>query len=90
MMSEELLLNLSRQAVMLGLQVAGPMLLLGLIAGLSVSVLQAVTQIQEASLSFIPKILAVALALLLFMPWMIQKLVQFSTVLFSDFRVFIR
>jgi len=89
-MSEELLINLSREAVMLGLQVAGPMLLLGLIAGVTVSVLQAVTQIQEATLSFIPKILAVALALMLFMPWMIQKLVEFTTVLLGDFRMFIR
>ncbi len=89
-MSEELLINLGRDALMVGIQVAGPMLLMGLVAGLTVSVLQAVTQIQEATLSFVPKILAVALALLLFMPWMIQKMVRFATVLFGDFSVFIQ
>jgi len=87
---EQLLINLGRDALLVGVQVAGPMLVLGLVAGLTVSVLQAVTQIQEATLSFIPKILAVALALLLFMPWMLQKLVRFSTALMGDFRVYIQ
>ena len=89
-MSEQMLINLGRDALWTALQVAGPMLLCGLIAGLTVSVLQAVTQIQEASLSFIPKILGVSVALLIFMPWMIQKLTRFTTVLFGDFNAFIR
>lgn len=88
-MNEEVLINLGRDALMVTLQVAGPMLLLGLIAGVAVSVLQAVTQIQEATLSFVPKILGVALGLLIFMPWMIQKLVWFTTLLLGDFRHFI-
>ncbi|MCK4546023.1 MAG: flagellar biosynthesis protein FliQ [Candidatus Eisenbacteria sp.] len=89
-MSEEMLIRIGQNAVMVALEVGGPLLLLGLVAGVTVSVLQAVTQIQEATLSFIPKILAVALAFLLFTPWMIQKLVQFTTFLFGDFRVFIQ
>ena len=89
-MSEQMLINLGRDALWTALQVAGPMLLFGLVAGLTVSVLQAVTQIQEASLSFIPKILGVSVALLIFMPWMIQKLTRFTTVLFGDFNAFIR
>ena len=89
-MSEEMLINLGRDAMLVALQVGLPMLLCGLVAGLGVSVLQAVTQIQEASLSFLPKIIGVALALLVFMPWMIQKLTTFTLYLFSDFRMFIR
>lgn len=89
-MTEEMLIQLGRDALLVSLQVAGPLLAVGLIMGLAVSVLQAVTQIQEATLSFIPKILGVALAFLLFMPWMIQKLVRFTTFLLGDFRMFIR
>jgi flagellar biosynthetic protein FliQ len=89
-MNEEMLINIGREALMVALQVGGPLLLLGLIAGLTISILQAVTQIQEATLSFIPKILGVALAFLIFMPWMIQKLVRFTTFLLGDFRVFIQ
>jgi flagellar biosynthetic protein FliQ len=89
-MNEQMLINVGREALMVSLQVGGPLLLLGLIAGLTVSILQAVTQIQEATLSFIPKILGVALAFLIFMPWMIQKLVRFTTYLLGDFRLFIQ
>ncbi|MBN1826853.1 MAG: flagellar biosynthesis protein FliQ [Candidatus Eisenbacteria bacterium] len=89
-MSEQMLIGLGREALWTALQVAGPMLFCGLVAGLAMSVLQAVTQIQEASLSFIPKILGVSVALLIFMPWMIQKLMRFTTTLFGDFQSFIR
>ena len=64
---------------MLSLLVSAPMLLLGLIVGLAISILQAVTQVHEMTLTFIPKILAVAVALLLFLPWIITQLVDFTT-----------
>ena len=89
-MNEDMLLQLGRQTMLTTMQVAAPMLLFGLVAGVTVSLLQAVTQIQEATLSFIPKILGVAVALLLFMPWMLQKLIHFTTFLFGDFRFFIQ
>ena len=89
-MTEETLLMLGRQSMWITLQLAGPMLLFGLVAGVTISILQAVTQIQEATLSFIPKILGVGAALLLFMPWMIQKIVHFTTFVLGDFRYFIR
>ncbi len=89
-MSEELLLQIGRNAVWTALQVSAPMLLIGLLAGLAVSLLQAVTQIQEATLSFIPKIVGVALAFLVFMPWMIHKVVAFTLLLLGDFRGFIQ
>lgn len=89
-MSEEVLINLGREAVLLVIQVAGPLLMCGLVAGLTISILQAVTQVQEATLSFIPKIVGVAVAFVFFLPWIIQKLVRFTTVLFSDFDAFIQ
>ena len=89
-MTEEILINLGREAVLVVIQVAGPLLLFGLVAGLTISIIQAVTQIQEATLSFIPKILGVAVAFVIFLPWIIQKLVAFTTFLLGDFRVFIQ
>ncbi len=74
---------LFQQAIFLALTVAGPMLIFGLIAGLLVSIFQAVTQVHEMTLTFIPKILAVVLSLFLFLPWMVNQLLDFSTNLFG-------
>ena len=63
---------------MLTLLIAGPMLAFGLVIGLVVSIFQAVTQIQEMTLTFVPKIIGIALALLIFLPWMINKLTDFT------------
>ena len=65
-------------------QLAGPVLAVALVAGILVSVFQAVTQVQEMTMTFIPKIVAAALALLLFGPWMLQSLVDFTARLFND------
>jgi flagellar biosynthetic protein FliQ len=70
---------LFQQAVMLALTLAGPMLLFGLVAGLVVSIFQAVTQVHEMTLTFIPKILAVVLSLFLFLPWMVNRLIDFTS-----------
>ncbi|MBD3334571.1 MAG: flagellar biosynthesis protein FliQ [Candidatus Eisenbacteria bacterium] len=76
--------ELFQRTLWLGLLVAAPMLLFGLVTGLLVSILQAVTQVQELTLTFIPKILAVALALILFLPWMVHKLVDYTVALFNS------
>jgi len=83
-MTTQFVLGLGRDAVMLTLMVAAPMLGFGLAIGLVVSVFQAATQIQEMTLTFIPKIVAVALALLFFLPWIITKLVTYTTELFNS------
>ena len=70
---------LFQQAIMLALTLAGPMLLFGLVTGLLVSIFQAVTQVHEMTLTFIPKILAVVLSLFLFLPWIVNKMIDFST-----------
>ncbi len=69
---------------MLTLMVSAPMLAFGLIVGLIISLLQAVTQVHEMTLTFIPKIVAVATALLIFLPWMINLIVDFTTRLFES------
>ena len=74
-------IQLFQQALMLALMLAAPMLLFGLVAGLIVSIFQAVTQVHEMTLTFIPKILAVVLSLFLFLPWMTSKIVDYTTAL---------
>ena len=69
---------------MLTLLVASPMLVLGLLVGVTISILQAVTQIQEMTLTFVPKIVAVAVGFLVFFPWILAKVVAFATRLFSS------
>ncbi len=83
-MSHTLIVDLARNAIMLALLVAGPMLVVALLVGLTVSVLQAVTQIQEQTLAFVPKLIGVSVVFLLALPWMIQILVKYTTELFRS------
>ncbi len=83
-MSHVLIVDLARNAVMLALIVAGPLLLVALGVGLVISVVQAVTQIQEQTLSFVPKLLAVSAVFLLALPWMLQMLVKYTVELFRS------
>ena len=77
-------LQMSNYGIQTALSVAAPILLLGLVAGLAVSIFQAATQISDASLAFIPKILATVGGLIFFGPWMISKLATFSTFIFNQ------
>jgi flagellar biosynthesis protein FliQ len=86
----EAVIGIGRSALELTLSLAGPVLLFGLVAGLSVSVFQAMTQINEITLTFIPKILATAAALVLFGPWMLARLVTFTTTLFTSLPGYVR
>jgi flagellar biosynthetic protein FliQ len=76
-------LSLGREAIVVALLVCGPALLLGLITGLVISIFQAVTQIQEPTLTFIPKIVVVAIAILLFGPFMLAMLTDFMQRVFN-------
>jgi flagellar biosynthetic protein FliQ len=78
MMSPEYVVGFAKQALETTLLISSPMLGFGLVIGLVVSVFQAVTSIQEMTLTFIPKILAVFLALIIFSPWMLRYLVDFT------------
>ena len=69
---------------MLALLIAGPMLIVALLVGLTVSILQAVTQIQEQTLAFVPKLIGVSVIFLLALPWILQLLVKYTTELFRS------
>jgi flagellar biosynthetic protein FliQ len=83
-MTPEAVLQIGRNALEMALILAGPVLLFGLVAGLLVAVFQALTQINEMTLAFIPKIAASALALVVFGPWMLQKLLAYTVALFES------
>ena len=83
-MTIETIVGISRQTVELVLALAGPVLLAGLVVGIAVALFQAATQINEITLTLIPKMLAVVISLALFGPWMLQKLVSFTTVLIQE------
>jgi len=77
-MSPQEAVDIARRAMLITLLLASPMLGFGLIIGLFVSVLQAVTQINEMTLTFIPKIIAVVVALAIFLPWILQIIMNFT------------
>ncbi len=77
-MTEADVLDVARDAMMTMLLVSAPMLLIGLIVGLIISVFQTLTHIQEMTLTFIPKILSIFGAMILFMPWMLRELTEFT------------
>lgn len=83
-MSSEFVIGLAGQALYTVLKVSAPMLGIGLIVGLLVSVFQATTQIQEQTLAFVPKIIAVFLAILIFGPWILNTMVDFTSNLLGN------
>ncbi|CAK7042769.1 flagellar biosynthesis protein FliQ [Tissierella carlieri] len=83
------MLKLAQDAIRTVLFVSAPMLIISLVVGLIVSVIQAVTQIQEATLAFVPKIVAVFLSLLLFGPWIIKLVTQFTSELLTNINMYI-
>jgi flagellar biosynthetic protein FliQ len=82
--NQDTAINIATQAMTLAMEVGGPLLLAGLTIGLLVSIFQAVTQIQEQSLSFIPKIIGVAVMLVVLGPWMLHQLVSYTQNLFES------
>jgi flagellar biosynthetic protein FliQ len=83
-MTPEMVTEIGRQAIETTLIVAGPILGLCLVVGLAVSVFQAMTQLNEATLTFVPKVVAVFAAILVFLPWMLGVLTSFMTQLFMN------
>ncbi|QAZ69378.1 flagellar biosynthesis protein FliQ [Solidesulfovibrio carbinolicus] len=89
-MTTDMVVALSRQAIELALFLAMPMLAVSLVVGVFVSVLQAATQIQEMTLTFVPKILSMFIALLLAFPWMMDKMLNFTRELFMNIPTYLR
>jgi len=83
-MTQDTVVHLASQAMTLAFKVAGPMLLVAMVVGLLVSIFQAVTQIQEQSLTLIPKIAAIAVVVVVLGPWMLGQLVAYTVNLYSS------
>ena len=77
-MNQDTVVSLATQAMTLAIEIGGPMMLVGLVIGLVVSVFQAVTSIQEQRLSFIPKIIGLAALVVILGPWMLGQLVNYA------------
>lgn len=88
-MDIDVVVNIIQQASLMILLLSSPMLLIGLVVGLAVSIFQATTQIQEATLSFVPKIVAVLGSLVVFGPWIISSMINFTKNLFLNINNFI-
>ena len=87
-MTDEFIIDICRRAVQITLMISGPMLIAGMVIGLIVSVFQATTQINEQTLTFVPKIVAVFITLLLMTPWIIHTMTSFTGEIFSTIATF--
>ncbi len=89
-MTPEFVVGFARQAIEMALMISLPMLGVGLIVGITISILQAATQIQEMTLTFIPKIVSIFLALLIAFPWIMDKMVSYTRDLMINLPNYIR
>lgn len=88
-MTPELVISIGKSALETAILISAPMLLLSLVIGLIISIFQAVTQINEATLTFVPKILVTFIALLVFFPWMLRIMLGFTTTLFTNIPAYV-
>ena len=77
-MSPENAIDIGREAILMMLLTSAPVLITGLVVGMLAGIFQAITQIQEQAISFVPKIVAVVVVLSLVLPWLVNRLVQYS------------
>lgn len=80
---DEATVDLARHALIIALQIAGPILICGIAIGLVISIFQSVTQIQEQSLALVPKIIAMVLLAVALMPWIVSHILDFAQEMFS-------
>jgi flagellar biosynthetic protein FliQ len=88
-MTAETVIKVAEEAIKVILLTSGPLLLVALVTGLLVSIFQATTQIQEQTLAFVPKIIAVLIAIVLFGPWMLTKMTSYTKDIFENLGRFI-
>jgi flagellar biosynthetic protein FliQ len=89
-MSPDLITSIGKDTIMVILMIATPILVCGMVVGLAVSIFQAVTQIQEMTLTFVPKIIVVLVAILVLAPWMLQVYIDYTTNLIESIPIYIR
>lgn len=88
-MNENMVVDIARETIYLIIKVAAPILLVSLTVGLVVSILQTVTSIQEQTLTFVPKLIAILLVVMLFGNWMLTSIKEFMVELYSNFSYYI-
>jgi flagellar biosynthetic protein FliQ len=89
-MNELLIAQIGKEALKTALLVAGPALLVSLVVGLSISVFQVVTSLQDQTIAFVPKIIAVMVVVAIAFPWMLQVMLRFTMHMFTDFNSVVR
>ncbi len=89
-MTPEFVTSIARQTIEVVLLLSVPVLLAGMIVGLLVSIFQAVTQIQEMTLAFVPKIIVVFIVMLILSPWLMSVMLKFTSEIFTNLPVYIR
>lgn len=89
-MSEDIVMQIASETLKTMVLIAGPMLIAAMAIGIIVSVLQAITQINEATLTFIPKMIAIILVLVVMAPWMMEVLQNYSSEIFGNFSEWVR
>lgn len=88
-MTPDLVTTIGKETIWMVLLVGAPMLILGSVVGIAIAVLQAATQIHEMTLTFVPKIIAVMVALLLFLPWIMRTLIDFTVRIYSNIPLYL-
>jgi flagellar biosynthetic protein FliQ len=89
-MNELIIVDIARDALKTAIYVAGPALIISMIVGLSVSIFQVVTSLQDQTVAFVPKVLAVMVVVVLSFPWMMRVLMGFTIRMFTDFNLVVR
>lgn len=89
-MSESMVIELGQEAMFNILILSAPMLVIGLLVGLAISIFQATTQIQEATLAFIPKIIAILGSVVVFGPWLLNIIIDYTLKLYTNLHNYIR
>ncbi|MCM3665616.1 flagellar biosynthesis protein FliQ [Mesobacillus subterraneus] len=88
-MTSEAVISIAERGIYTVLMISGPLLVLALVVGLIVSIFQATTQIQEQTLAFVPKIVAVLIGIVFFGPWMLSYMLSYASEIFSNLTRFV-
>jgi flagellar biosynthetic protein FliQ len=89
-MNELLIAQIGKEALQTALMVAGPALIVSLVVGLIISVFQVVTSLQDQTIAFVPKVIAVMVVVAISFPWMMQVMLHFTTRMFTEFNAVVR
>jgi flagellar biosynthetic protein FliQ len=89
-MNELIIAQIGKEALKTALLVAGPALIVSLVVGLSISVFQVVTSLQDQTIAFVPKVIAVMLVVAISFPWMLSVMLHFTSQMFTDFNAVVR